>query len=609
MQRKGTFIRTTMSTMVNSAKILIVEDEPIIGLDIQKNLIGLGYDVPLILSSGEEAINAIEEIRPDLLLIGINLAGDIDGIEAVSEIKKKTALPVIYLTAQTDQDTFFRAQETEPYGFIVKPVLKNDLHTAIQMALNRYELENRLRDTENRYRSLFESPLNIIFMYTPEGDFIDANDAAFAITGYNLEELSQLNFAAICDAEHLEKVTESIVELIDTGMHREPVEIKLQCKDRSSVWIEFISTLIYREGKPFRIQSIARDITDRRKAEEALRTEKERTQQYLDIAGAIIVVLDREGTVSLINKMGAKVLGLSEKEIIGKSWIDHFIPENERRKIREPFTRIMRGEVDPNIHYENAVLTRDGEERVITWSNSIIRDTTGAITALISSGVDITDRKRAEEEIQSTISKLRKAMNGIIQAMTLTIEARDPYTAGHQRKVSNLARAIASELKLPQEKIDGIRMAGLIHDIGKINIPAQILTKPGTLTDIEFDFIKSHPKIGYDILRTIEFPWPVADIVYQHHERLDGSGYPEGLSGDDIMIEARIMSVADVVEAMASHRPYRPAIGIAQALEEITKYSGIKYDADAVTACIRLFREKGFSLEIGPEGMINEYPE
>jgi len=594
---------------VKTAKILIVEDEPIIGLDIQKNLTSLGYDVPLILSSGEEAINAIEEIRPDLLLIGINLDGDIDGIEAVNEIKKTFALPVIYLTAQTDQNTFSRAQETEPYGFIVKPILKNDLHTAIQMALHRYELENRLRDTETRYRSLYESPLNIIFMYNPEGYFIDANDAAVAITGYNHEEFSQLNFATLCDAEHLGKVTESITELIDTGLQREPVEIRLQRKDGSSVWIEFISTLIYREGKPPLIQSIARDITDRREAEEALRAEKERTQQYLDIAGAVIVVLDREGKVSLINRMGAKVLGLAEEEIIGKSWIDHFIPDNERSQVRESFTRLMRGDVDPNIHYENTLLTGDGEERVIAWSNSIVRDTTGTIIASISSGVDITDRKRAEEEIHSTISKLRKAMNGIIQAMTLTIEARDPYTAGHQRKVSNLARAIATELNLPSEKIDGIRMAGLIHDIGKINIPAQILTKPGKLTDLEFDFIKSHPKIGYDILKTIDFPWPVADIVYQHHERLDGSGYPDGLSGDDIMIEARIMSVADVVEAMASHRPYRPAIGIDQALEEITKYSGIKYDPDAVTACIRLFREKGFSLEIGPEGMANEYPE
>ncbi len=210
---------------------------------------------------------------------------------------------------------------------------------------------------------------------------------------------------------------------------------------------------------------------------------------------------------------------------------------------------------------------------------------------------ELTERKRAEEELQRTLAKLREALGGIIQTVALTVETRDPYTAGHQRRVADLARAIANEIGLPEEQIDGIRMAGLIHDLGKIGVPAGILSWPGQLNDLQFGLIKMHSQIGYDILKTVEFPWPVAQIVLQHHERLDGSGYPQGLSGDEIMPEARILAVADVVEAMASRRPYRPPRGLDKALEEISQHRGVLYDAEAVDACLKLFIEKGFEFE------------
>jgi putative nucleotidyltransferase with HDIG domain len=181
--------------------------------------------------------------------------------------------------------------------------------------------------------------------------------------------------------------------------------------------------------------------------------------------------------------------------------------------------------------------------------------------------------------------------------MSVTIEMRDPYTAGHQRRVSKLACAIAREIGLPETQIEGIRMAGEIHDIGKIYVPAEILSKPSKLTDIEFTIIKTHSQVGYDILKNIEFPWPIADIVVQHHERLDGSGYPAHLKGDAILLEANIIIVADVVEAMSSHRPYRPSHGIDKAIAEITQNKGILYDAAVVDHCVRLFRETNFSFE------------
>jgi putative nucleotidyltransferase with HDIG domain len=180
--------------------------------------------------------------------------------------------------------------------------------------------------------------------------------------------------------------------------------------------------------------------------------------------------------------------------------------------------------------------------------------------------------------------------------MVSAVEMRDPYTAGHQLRVANLACAIATEMGLPQDKIDGIRMAGSIHDIGKLSIPAEILSKPTKLTNIEYSLIKEHPLSGYEMLKDVESPWPLAQVVYQHHERMDGSGYPRNLKGDEIIMEARIMAVADVVEAMASHRPYRAGLGIDTALAEIEKNTGTYYDNTVVDACLRLFREKDYKL-------------
>ena len=197
---------------------------------------------------------------------------------------------------------------------------------------------------------------------------------------------------------------------------------------------------------------------------------------------------------------------------------------------------------------------------------------------------------------KETLTKLHNMLESTISAMQLTVESKDPYTAGHQMRVANLAHAIATEMGLSVDQIDGLSMAGAIHDIGKVYEPEEILNKPGHLTDTEFDMIKTHPKVGYDLLKQIEFSWPVASIVLQHHERMDGSGYPSGISGDDILLESRIMAVADVVEAMVSRRSYREALSIDNALEEIERNKGVLYDTHVTDACLRLFNEKGFRL-------------
>jgi len=208
--------------------------------------------------------------------------------------------------------------------------------------------------------------------------------------------------------------------------------------------------------------------------------------------------------------------------------------------------------------------------------------------------ITVAERNRAEEENRRALQKLRRSIIGAIHAMAMTIEIRDPYTAGHQRRVANLSRAIGKELCLSPIQIEGLGMAGVIHDIGKISIPSEILSKPANLNKLEYEIMKTHPQVGYDILKSIEFPWPLAEITLQHHERIDGSGYPVGLKENEIIFEAKILSVADVVEAMISNRPFRPARVLNFAIEEISKRRGIAYDPQVVDACLNLLNKKDF---------------
>jgi len=238
---------------------------------------------------------------------------------------------------------------------------------------------------------------------------------------------------------------------------------------------------------------------------------------------------------------------------------------------------------------------KDGALKYFEGTAKVVaRDDEGKPSVVVKIYKDITERKLAEEELRNNMKQMRKNLDCTIKAIARTVETRDAYTAGHQRRTTEIARAIAYEMGLSRQAIDGIRMAGVIHDLGKISVPAEILSKPGKISQSEMSLIKQHPQSGYEILEGIDFKWPIADIVLQHHERLDGSGYPNGLQGDEILLEARIIGVADVIEAMASHRPYRPALGIDDAFEEITMNRGILYDPDVVDASIDLFTKRGY---------------
>lgn len=248
--------------------------------------------------------------------------------------------------------------------------------------------------------------------------------------------------------------------------------------------------------------------------------------------------------------------------------------------------------------YENSIqqnLELSRTQDTVQKLNAELEEKVRIRTTALSS--EITERLQAEDGLHKSYKQLRKALHGTIRAAALTVETRDPYTAGHQRRVADLASTIATQMGLPKDQIEGIRMAAIIHDLGKISVPSELLTKPTRLTEIEFRIIKTHSAAGHDILKDIDFPWPLAQIVLQHHEKMDGSGYPGGLSGEDILLEARIMCVADVVEAIASDRPYRAALGFDIARQEIIKNRGLCYDPQVVDACIKIITEQSFAFD------------
>lgn len=351
--------------------------------------------------------------------------------------------------------------------------------------------------------------------------------------------------------------------------------------------------------KPFEVEELTRRVEhalDQKRLqieEEELHLQRDYFQQLFENSPDAIVLLDAEDHILKVNRSFEKIFQYTSAEIEMHSLNEVIVPENMRSEADQ---LSQKAQSMGSVHTESRRRRKDGNLVDVSILGYPIqhKDRQIGVYGIYS---DITQRKRSEEQLQGTLEKLRKAMGATISAMAATVEVRDPYTAGHQQRVANLARAIAQTIGLSDEEVDGIRMAGAIHDLGKITVPAEILSKPGRITDVEFSLIKTHPLIAYDILKEIDFPWPVADIVYQHHERLDGSGYPQGLSGDQICLEARILSVADSVEAIASHRPYRPALGLDTALEWITEKRDVFYDNRVVDACLKLFQENLFSFD------------
>jgi len=333
-------------------------------------------------------------------------------------------------------------------------------------------------------------------------------------------------------------------------------------------------------------EELQKEITEHQQAEEALTKSEEKYRAIFENTGTATVILEENTVISMANTQFERLSGYSKEEIENKiKWTDFVIPEDLKVMVDYHIARRKAREKPPT-EYEFRLIDKKGNIKNIFLKVGMIPGSKKSIASLI----DITESKKSEE-------RLKKTMDATIDTMSRIIEAKDPYTSGHQHRVCQLAVPLAQELNLSQDKVEGIRIASLIHDIGKIGLPAEILSKPTKLTDIEFSLIKGHSQIGYDILKSIDFSYPIAQIVLQHHEKINGSGYPNNLKGDEILLEAKIIGVADVVEAMSSHRPYRPSLGTEKALEEISKNKGILYDPEVVDACLKLFKEKEFKFK------------
>jgi len=328
----------------------------------------------------------------------------------------------------------------------------------------------------------------------------------------------------------------------------------------------------------------------RLQAEEALQKSERQYHEIIKTARDAFVSMDADGIITDWNPQAEAIFGWRRAEILGQPVSETIVPPEYSKKHTQGLKHYLATGKGPILNQSIEINAQHRDGHTFPVELSIVPIQTNGAKRFNAFIRDISARQKARKALKASLV-------GTIVAISRAVEARDPYTAGHQQRVARLARCIAQEMDMDSERIDGLRMGATIHDIGKIYLPAEILSKPSKLTETEFKLIKTHCQVGYDILKDIEFPWPVANIAYQHHERLDGTGYPQGLKGDEICLEARIVAVADVIEAISSHRPYRPALGIDVALEEIETHRGEWYEPAAVDACLKLIREKEFSFD------------
>ncbi|HOP34947.1 MAG TPA: PAS domain S-box protein [Syntrophales bacterium] len=421
---------------------------------------------------------------------------------------------------------------------------------------------------------------------------IFANDSVKAVFGWEPEEvIGKKTRIFYRSDEDFEKIGRHFYPVLE---HDETYSEEFPCvtRDGDPIVCNVSAARVGGVLREKRIVVVYENITTRKEKEQQLRESEEKYSSVVEQAMYGVVIIQEE-VFKFANRAMADITGYSVEELMGMHFLKIFTPEYRKLVAKRYKMRMAGGTVLPL--YETKVLCKGGSEKDVEIAFGII--SINQQPADMGYVRDITAHKQAQEELDRSFERLQRRLEETVNALSSMTEKRDPYTAGHQQRVTQLARAIAEEMGLPEDKVDGITVAATLHDIGKIYEPAEILSKPDMLTDIEFLMMKVHPQVGYDILKNIDFPWPVDQIVFQHHERVNGTGYPRGLIGEEILLEARILAVADVVEAMVSHRPYRSALGLKPALEEISRNRGILYDPDVVDACLKLFREKKFKFK------------
>jgi PAS domain S-box-containing protein/putative nucleotidyltransferase with HDIG domain len=456
--------------------------------------------------------------------------------------------------------------------------------------------EVKLKKTEENYRAIFNAVNDGIIIVDPgTGEIVDANKKAYEMKGCTFEDLRERGLEIFMSPGQ-DAAIEDILLKNRAPLSRGSVHI-FECFDKkigSGQWVEVSFKREDISGRDFLV-AIVRDITGRKKAEDELKQSAEMYRSLVDASPDAVMITDLDGTIRYASDKALEMYGApSMDKIIGRTFINMAVSE-EHDRAEAAFDSVKE---KGSFHGQELKLLRYTGETIIGEANAtLIRKPDSSPRAVQVTLRDVTKKKKMEDDLNQSYTAVKKIMDGIINAMEKLVEKKDLYTVGHQRRTAQLARAIAAQMGLPPEQINCVYISALIHDIGKIFVSGAILNKNGPLTAAEYDIIKQHPEAGYEVLKTIDFPWPIADIILQHHERLDGSGYPYGLKSERIYLESRIISVADVVEAITFARPYRPAFGIDKALEEIDAGKGRLYDPEVVDITFSLMKEQDFKFE------------
>lgn len=508
----------------------------------------------------------------------------------------KIDIPVIIISGAIGEDTAVSAMKAGAHDYLMKDKLAKlsvAIEREIREANNRrakINAEDMLKRSEENFRhTLDESPLGVRII-SADCENLYANREILNIYGYdNREELNTIPHAKRYTKETLREY-EARKEMRKTGNDGPSnYEVSIIRKDGQIRHLEVFRKRVLWNGKT-QFQALYNDITKRKQAEWSLKESEERYRAVVENAYESILITQNMKIV-FANQAAVKNIGYPMEKLINENLLK-FIHPDDVDMVRDHHLRRIKGE-DVLSTYSFKIIAHNGEVKWVELNTSIFEwDKKPATLNFLK---DITESKLLDEERSESYRRITKTLDATINAIAMIVETRDPYTTGHQQRVSQLSEAIATEMGLSDDRRDFITTAAIMHDIGKLSIPAEILSKPTKLTAIEFELIKTHSQSGYNILKDINFPWPVASVILQHHERMNGSGYPNNLEGKDILLEARIIAVADVVEAISSHRPYRASLGIDFAIDEIFKNRGTLYDADVVDTCLKLFKEKNFS--------------
>jgi PAS domain S-box-containing protein len=467
--------------------------------------------------------------------------------------------------------------------------LIDNISEALGSDIARGEAEAALATANQRWQYALESGEHGVWEWHPDSDTVFFSPQWKAMLGFADHEIGHTldEWTTRVHPEDLARAEAEIERHVRGQTDLYQSEHRLRHKDGHYLWILDRGRIVERDaaGKPLLMIGTHTDVTARKQIEIALLESEARFKGLVEQSLVGLYIID-DRKIHYANPRMCEIFGYTPEEMRHLGPEDITLPEH-RPTVRENIRKRLSGEV-PSIQYRTAGLRKDGSR--------IDTEVFGSVTTLngkkmiIGVLLDITDKLRAEAQAASYVTRLEHSMMAAVEAISRMVDLRDPYTAGHERRVAEIAVMIGRAMGFDNDRLRGLQVAGAVHDIGKIAIPAEILAKPARLTTAEYDLVKTHAQEGYEILKDVDFPWPVAQTVWQHHERFDGSGYPRGLKGDDICLEARILAVADILESMASHRPYRPALGPEAAIREIQRQSGVQLDPNVVDVCLRLHR-------------------